>query len=34
MTDVNNETGEGLFFSAGFKKMREKENPKKIIATT
>jgi hypothetical protein len=22
------------FFSAGFKKMREKENPKKIIATT
>jgi hypothetical protein len=34
MTDANNGADEELFFSTGFKKMREKENPKKIIATT
>jgi hypothetical protein len=34
MTDANNGADEELFFSAGFKKMREKEKPKKIIATT
>jgi hypothetical protein len=34
MIDANNGADEELIFSAGFKKMREKEKPKKIIATT
>jgi hypothetical protein len=34
MTDLNRGADERLSFSAGFKKMRERENPKKIMATT